>query len=557
MKYHIIISTPQKAFSAGELDFSAPCCKSFACGGFDVTYTVSHKGGCRIADISARGADKAYISVRCDYEEGEVYTFSGKKDAYGIFRQSPHDPNDHVIDTPKEAVPMAAVLSGGIFTVLMSDHPAAYNNYTTQTVNPAEKYIMLSSGDSGCTTGGSKAFEPYYHDAKDGTGFTAVLFTSGAKDLVQLRKDTFYAIDRVFGNGGGSKFHAICFSSNYMHYRANELGTSKFWVVPGIEYSNKQYPRDAFWQSMIFPPEMEKQCYDGVYKGRYAYAENALIFIIWSYRIFKNGGSPDMERFYDALDYIKKFASDGCYLAGNTGNYDFKSWYDICSFENDDVLTYNQGIYAAALVAADKMGIETGLDTKLAIQRYNELFIEEKGYFPLSKKKPRALSLDPTVGDLMAYAFMDKKLLDDDKVRRHYKTTFAAAKTPLGSKVTCAENGDFLTLEDFSAYGSVNKELATHTPGYYSWGGSYYIYEMLFHMAAYIHGAENAEDNMIWRSGVDFKIGGTYFEHINTVTGDGNKANQGWNCCVYPIWQSFIEKGIATDRFFKEMDKLL
>ena len=75
---------------------------------------------------------------------------------------------------------------------------------------------------------------------------------------------------------------------------------------------------------------------------------------------------------------------------------------------------------------------------------------------------------------------------------------------------------------------------------------------MLFHMTAYIHGADDAEDNMIWRSGVDFEIGGTYFEHINTVTEEGNKANQGWNCCVYPIWQSFIDKGIATDRFFKK-----
>ncbi len=557
MKFELLIVTSEGADVIGNINFTSSEEQHFTHKTFNITVEKILKGSCYIAEITAKGKGEAYIAVRGVYDRGEVYTFSGEKDAFGVFRQSPHNLKEYVIDTPKEAVPMVALCKDGVFTVLISDNPAMYNNYSTQTVNPEEKYIEIASGDSGITTGGSLEFKPYYHSAENTIKFTAVLFNTNAKDLNSLRKDVFYAIGTAFGSEKNSKFYSICFSSNYMHYRANESGSSKCWVVPGIEYSNYQYPRDAFWQSMIFPPEMEKECYDGVYKGRYTYAENALIFIIWSYRIFKNGGKPDMERFYDALSYIKKFAKDGYYFAGDTGNYDFKSWYDICSFENDDVLAYNQGLYAAALVAADKMGIETGLDAELAIQRYNELFVEEKGYFPLSKKKPQALSLDPTVGDLLSYVFMDKKLLDDDKVKSHYKKTFAAAKTQFGSKVTCAENGDFLTLEDFSAYGKVNKELATHTPGYYSWGGSYYIYEMLFHMAAYIHGAVDAEDNMIWRSGIDFKIGGTYFEHINTVTGEGNKANQGWNCCVYPIWQSFIDKGIATDRFFKEMEKLL
>lgn len=557
VKYQLLMVQPDVTDVVGDIDFVSLEEQCFAHKNIDITVKKMLKGNCYVTEITAKGKGEAYIAVRAVYDCGEVYTFSGKKDALGVFRQSPHNPKDYTIDTPKEAVPMVALYADGIFTVLMSDNPAMYNNYSTQTVNPEEKYIEIASGDSGITTGGSLKFEPYYHNAENGIKFTAVLFNTNAKDLNSLRKDVFYAIDAAFGGGEGSKFHAICFSSNYMHYRTNDYGTSKYWVVPGIEYSNYQYIRDAFWQSMIFPPEMEKECYDAVKKGVYAYAENALIFMIWSYRIFRNGGEPDMERFYDALSYIKSFAKDGYYFAGNTGKYDFKSWYDICSFEDDDVLTYNQGLYAAALVAAEKMGVETGLDAELAIRRYNELFLEEKGYFPLSKKKPQALSVDPTVGEVLSYVFMDKKLLDDDKVKSHYKKTFAAAKTPFGCKVTCDENGDFLTLEDFSAYGEVNKELATHTPGYYSWGGSYYIYEMLFHIAAYIHGAEGAEDNLIWRSGIDFKIGGTYFEHINTVTGVGNKANQGWNCCVYPIWQSLINKGVASDRFFNEMEKLL
>jgi len=53
------------------------------------------------------------------------------------------------------------------------------------------------------------------------------------------------------------------------------------------------------------------------------------------------------------------------------------------------------------------------------------------------------------------------------------------------------------------------------------------------------------------------KNSGTYFEHVNTVTGNGNKPNQGWNCCVYPIWETLIERGVANDKFLQQMDKLL
>lgn len=551
MNYEIIVETKNGQNVVGELDFSAEGTVKYP----TATATIKHIKDCARADIFVDCTEPCFITVRGNYENGETHTFTGIKTSKGIFRQSPHNLKEYKIDTPKEAVPLAAVYSDGEFTCLMSDNPAVYNNYTTQTVCPEKRYIAVSSGDCGEVTGGTMTFEPYYHE--NNKSFTVVMFKSKAANLSDMRKDVFYAIDEVFGTGEDSKFHSICFSSNYMHYRANETGSSKCWVVPGIDYCNYQYPRDAFWQSMIFSVEMEQQCYDGVYKGRYNYAESALIFLIWSYRLKKRGGTPDEDRMYDALQYIKKHVRDGWYITGESEQLALRSWYDICSFENDDSLTYNQGLYAAALIAADKLGMDTGLDAEQAVKNYNDMFLEKEGYFPISVKKPFIMCLDPTVGDLLAYVLFDKKLLDDEKVRIHYQTTYKAAKCEYGAKVTCRPDGSYNTLEDYSAYGICNEDLKTHTPGYYSWGGSYYIYEMLFHMAGYIHNVENAEENMIERSKLDFKIGGTYFEHINTATGEGNKPNQGWNCCVYPIWQLLIDKGIANDRFFKEMDKLL
>ena len=75
----------------------------------------------------------------------------------------------------------------------------------------------------------------------------------------------------------------------------------------------------------------------------------------------------------------------------------------ICSFENDDSLSYNQGLFAAALIAAEKLGIETGFDTEEAIRHYNEMYLEDRGYIPISIKKPQMMCLDPTIGDLLSY----------------------------------------------------------------------------------------------------------------------------------------------------------
>lgn len=52
-------------------------------------------------------------------------------------------------------------------------------------------------------------------------------------------------------------------------------------------------------------------------------------------------------------------------------------------------------------------------------------------------------------------------------------------------------------------------------------------------------------------------IGGTYYEHIDTVTGEGNKPNQGWNAAIYAIWDMLMQQGKASDRFFREIEKVL
>jgi hypothetical protein len=75
-------------------------------------------------------------------------------------------------------------------------------------------------------------------------------------------------------------------------------------------------------------------------------------------------------------------------------------------------------------------------------------------------------------------------------------------------------------------------------------------------MAAYLRGAKDAEDLMIWRTKLELLRDGTTHEYIDTVDGNANKPNMGWNAGVYGIWSELIRQGRASDRFFREIDSM-
>jgi len=63
-------------------------------------------------------------------------------------------------------------------------------------------------------------------------------------------------------------------------------------------------------------------------------------------------------------------------------------------------------------------------------------------------------------------------------------------------------------------------------------------------------------DEIKWRGALDFKLGGTYFETINTVTGQVERANQGWDAAVYALWTKLMAQGRVDDSLLKAIDNL-
>lgn len=512
------------------------------------------------ANASSETDKKCFISLKGKCENGTFYSYDGLVANNKIFRQSPHDVDNYFLEKMvKQALPLVAVDNEeGVFFAICNT-PALYDNFSTQTFDIQNKMVSLSSGDSG-KPGGSDTSAvkilPYYHSVGKGTShtFDGIIFKSNAIGLNNQRKDALFAIAKRWGDNINDRFGATAFATNYMLTRKNEKNNSKYWVVPAIEYANKQYSRDAFWQSMVLPEEFSHECYLNEAVAKSGGAERRLFFMIWCYRTKLEGGEPDMDAARSILEDIEEHTRNGWYFSSlsGRGKKSFESWYDLIAFEYDDVIAYNQGLLAVALMSAEALGLKPITPSSLAIENYQAFYNEEKGYYPLSQQKD-LVAVDPLVGDLLAHLYFKKPLLSDESVISHFKQVVSNAKTPYGYKVTSTQDGEYGPLETYGAKGHPQDWT---DPGAYQWGGSWFLYDMLFLIDSYLHRAPGALDEIKWRGSLDFKLGGTYFEYNNTISGKPDKPNQGWNAGVYAIWKKLIERGDADNSLFDEIDKI-
>ena len=542
------------------------------------------------AEAASESDAACFLSLKADFQKGVPYSFVGEVKSREVFRQSPHDPGIYDLhELVKQDVPMFAIQDASGFTVAINDTPALYDNYTTQTLDPEAHTAVLSSGDNGeittapddsyttrtldpavhkavlssGNTGGITGKAPlvikiqsYYHPIgkKQTHTFNGILFKSDAHNLNDLRKDVLFGITRRWGGDNiTGRLGATAFGCNYMLVRSNETGNSRYWVVPGIDYSNKQYSRDSFWQSMVLPTEYARQCYQNEAVAQTPGAERPLFCMIWAYRTKLEGGQPDMVAAQKTLQYIEHQTRDGWYYSSNIkGKKNFQTWLDLVAFEEDDVSSYNQGLLAVALLSAEGLGLQPNVSSAQAIKNYQSMFDEKEGYFPLSRQK-NLLSVGPLVGDLLAQVFFKRPLLSDESVRSHFKQMVAHAKTPFGFKQSCLPDGNYASL---SAYSARDFPVVWQNPGEYQWGGSWYLFDMLCLIDCQLHGAPGALDEIKWRGALDFKLGGTYFETINTVTGQVERANQGWDAAVYALWTKLMAQGRVDDSLLKAIDNL-
>ena len=531
--------------------------------GFIFNVNSEIKAGYTVTEItvSSDTEQAVYLSVMGE-GDATFHSFGGPCPDERIFRQSPHDVSRYHFKMQRGAIPMVAAVTDEITELLVSDNPSYFDNATTQHIIPEEKCFYLSSGDKGGTPNfpASDPFGPIFHiiGGEKTHTFRFVSFRSRVRTLKAIRREVFRMIEKVWGSGSDSYYRAACFAGNYMHIRKNETGRSDKWIVAGIEYANTQYFRDSFYQTMIMDEYMQEQAYRAL-DYEFHDAENPMIYLIWSYRIVKNGKEFNQKRADQAFETVMacmdKFGADGAYYPNCREDGSFRNWFDICRYEFDDVDAYNQGLCVCALEAAKRLGYDVGDRKEKALARYTALFNGE--YIPMSEKK-QFLALDVTVGEVLYFMLFDELFIPDEMVEKTYRRICdSQAKTPYGLKIVSAPDGTYLPVEAFGLNGDVHEGFHTIETGRYANGGSYHVYEMLFHIAAYLHGVADAEANLTERLMIDLNFDGATHEYMHTIKGIGVKANQGWNASIYAIWEELIRRGKATDALFRAADAVL
>lgn len=509
------------------------------------------------AEKEGDGESEVYLSLGAAWPGAPLFCFQGRIERAEVYRQSPHDPANHVFSMAMQPVPMAGIGVGSLMEVALSDAPAFSRNATTQAFDPAAGSASICSGDPGTSPGlppREVKIEPRYHQVAAGRPhvFRCLLFRCAATSVPAMRDDVLAVIAEHWGPGKADRLGRVSFSTNYMHYRRNETGRSNYWVVPGIEYANKQYSRDAFWQCLSLPPSMAMECFLHEAHAKVPGAERPLFGLIWAGRLRRSGQPVKADDASWFLDYAEEHTRDGWYRSYREGTkYDMQSWYDLCAFSPEDTITYNQGLLALALLSARDCGLRPRTSPESAIARYREMFHD--GRFPLSREKD-LLSMDVLVGDLLAQVLAGRPFLDRSMVESQYDQSVRRALTEHGFKVVCRPDGSYPSRGEYAHGGYLNPHLADMEEGSYAHGGSYYLYDMLFLMDAHLHGIPDARQRMIWRTRLEFERGGTYHEHIHTVTGHPHKANQGWNGAVHALWRMLMEQGRADGGFLEAMD---
>ena len=405
MTYSFILHTPKSKIT---LPFSLyDKAGTATAGGVDVTLKTSAVAeNITLYELTAHGAGKCFFSLY-GKGDGKLFSFNDVCTEEHVFRQSPHDPELYLFAMDGSAVPMIAAVSGGATDIFISDEPSHCDNYTTQHIIPERGEFYLSSGDPGGAPNYTKwredtretKNEPYYHDisAKPHV-YRFIAVKSAAETAKGIRRDAFCAIEKTWGTGSDSIYRAMCFGANYMHIRKNETKTSEKWVVAGIQYANTQYDRDSFWQTMILSPEIERQSYLAHTENSVKCAENALFYVIWSYRVFKNGGEVNRPLLEFALAKIESglnVVGDGRYCPPGNPDGSFRNWFDICCFEKDDADAYSQGLCVCALRAAKELGYDVGDRYEKARAYYRAMFNGK--FVPLSMKK-QYFALDYSIG---------------------------------------------------------------------------------------------------------------------------------------------------------------
>ena len=192
-------------------------------------------------------------------------------------------------------------------------------------------------------------------------------------------------------------------------------------------------------------------------------------------------------------------------LPGSPNPKGWKTYHDVLLYDDGDCPSSNQGFQGAALLAAQELGLgATEQDLQRAIAAYRSLFNAQRGFMPTSRKQRDTLGQDTLYGATLTYAVFGKKVLSDEQVLTHYRTS-EKVKTPFGLRVISQADGSLLPGHS----------------GVYCYGGSWFLNDAANYLLAGVHGLPAAEVDalLVERIAREIALVPAFNESISTVTG--------------------------------------
>jgi hypothetical protein len=237
--------------------------------------------------------------------------------------------------------------------------------------------------------------------------------------------------------------------------------------------------------------------------------DNAQYYLIWSALAKRAGGKINEDLVRRAYEFIHRHEKAGAYvpppLPGAPNPKGWKTYMDILPYEDGDVPASNQGFHCGALMAAKELGLSVeDKQIDAAIAAYRGIFNAKRGFMPTSLMQKDTLGQDTLYGATLTYAAFGRKVLTDDQVLTHYRTS-ERVKSKYGLRVISAADGSLLPGHN----------------GAYCHGGSWFFCDAGNYLLAGVHGLPAAEVDarLIERIKLELRRSPAFNEDIDTVSG--------------------------------------
>jgi len=477
----------------------------------------------RTLEVTAESAQRFAVSFPLETAlDGEFASFTGPAAARVLC--------DTVRGSARtETFPVAMFRTVDRVFGLVADSPGLWANRCQVMLDPPARRIAVLAGDGR---------DPYPliikppEDARDtyqyqmdgwqslaggeSRRFTTWVFASPARS----HYDAQVAAHLAVANGKGwnsSAVEAILRNTAYFLLRRNlaldannQPRDGRYIFISGPGYGWKQWVSDGFYTALgLDDPEKTIESNRAVFWTRMDYEDNSQYYLIWASLMKRAGGTVNQALARQAYEFIRRNEKDGLYvppaLPGAPNSKGWKTYHDVLPYDEDDSPASDQGFHCGALLAAQELGLHvTEQDIERAIASYRSLFNAERGFMPTSRKLHDTLGQDTLYGATLTYAVFGRKLLTDDQVLSHIRTS-EKVKTPYGLRVISQADGSLLPGHS----------------GVYCYGGSWFLNDAANYLLAGVHGFPTAEVDALLTERIAREIAQVpaFNESISTVDG--------------------------------------